>query len=488
MNQFRLAKGTSEVMGLLATAKANTASNLQKGFTLPSSPSDGLHIFPISPELQVEYSVETPLKNILPRTAVTGGIGYGFKVIREYDTTGVSGKVRDGERARFINQKVDNMPFIFVTWGFENYITFNAELASENMETRSQGIAIVQRTLTEMLSVDEERKIIGGQRTALGLISEVTATVNTDVAGSLEAGDVSVIAVPLSLYGLNQSSVANGVRLTHNEQNADGSIISIVGGYGVKKNIASAVTVTADSSLDILVEDVKDAVGYAVFAGSAGTERLVYVGASNKFNLKSLNNDTQLASALSSVDQSADNLDFDGLFALAGHSNATVVSLDGAELSVEGVYVPEFEQVISSIRDRKISVSHMVMNRATYTAFYRSIASKITNVNIGNGSNIISTFGSIATNYISTNNSKVIEFIIDDEMPSGHILFLSLGGASVLGGMGITGNLVEMVLQEDFNMIAWPLVTRSWQFGIYCTGVLAHKYPSSIGILKNIKV
>lgn len=483
-NRLRLQTSADVISRSIAIAKSNTQNLIQKGFTVPQSQNDGLALFPISPELQIEYSVNTPLKNAIPRNNVTGGIGYGFKVIKNYDVSGVSGKVEDGRRGRFINTEVENMPFLFVTYGFENFITFDAQLASENMETQSQGIAVVQRTLTEMLAVDEEKKIIGGNRTALSAISEVSATVNTELAGSLTAGDVSVIAVPLTLYGLDHSSVSLGVKLTHSEINADGSTTRIVGGHGVKKTIASAVTVEAGNSLDVIVADVPDAVGYAVFAGAAGSERLVYVGSSNVVNVKSIPADTQLASALPSSDQSADNLDFDGFYALAGHEGGVVLSLDGKALEAEGTYVEAFEEVIGSIKDRKVSPTHMVMSRKTYTSYFKAIASKIVNVNVG--SDITANFGSTAKTYTSTNLANPLLIVVDEYMPDGDILFVAIGNAS--GELGIMGNLVEMSTQEDFNMIAWPLVTRSYQFGIYCRAVLAHKYPASIGLLKNIKL
>lgn len=484
-NRFRLQASADEVSAQILFAKANTQNLLQKGFTVPQTPNDGLALFPISPELQIEYSVNTVLRNMIPRRSVVGGIGYGFKVVRNLDVSGVSGKVEDGRRARFINTEVENMPFIFVTYGFENYITFDAELSSQNMDTQSQGIALVQRTLTEMLAIDEEKKIIGGNRTALGTIKAITATANTEVAGSLTAGDVSVIAVPLTLYGLDQSSVDRGVRLTHNEQNADGSITRIVGGHGVKFTMATAVAVEAGNSLDVVVQDVPDAVGYAVFAGVAGSERLVYVGGSNKFNLKAIPADTQLASALPASDQSADRLDFDGFLGLAGREGGVVISLDGEELTSEGTFVPAFEEVIGSIKDRKVSPTHIVMSRKTYTAYYRSIASKVVNVNIGTG-DLTANFGSTARTYTSTNLARPLEIVVDDYMPDSTALFVAIGSASA--DLGISGNLVEMSTQEDFNMIAWPPVTRSHQFGIYCRAVLAHKYPASIGVLKNIKI
>lgn len=493
-NHLRLQTSPEQVASNIALAKAQTADRIQKnasagiakGFTLPQSTSEGLALFPISPELQIEYSVKTPLKNAIPRRNVTGGIGYGYKVIRNLDVSGVSGKVEDGRRARFINTQVEEMPFLFVTSGFENFATFDSQFASENMDSQSQAIAIVQKTLTEMLAVDEEKKIIGGNRKALGEIVSITATANTETAGSLTAGDVSVIAVPLTLYGLNQSSLAKGVRLTHNEQNADGSVTRIVGGYGVKKTIASAVTVEAGNSLDILVQDVPDAVGYAVFAGVAGSERLVYVGPSNSFNLKAISTDSQLASDLASNDQSADLLDYDGFFGLAGREGGVVISLDGKALEAEGTFLDSFEEVIGSIADRDATVTHMVMSRKTYTAYYKAIASKIVNINLGNGAPVVANFGGKPVDYTSSNLANAVQFLIDEYMPDGSILFVSIGSAPAQ--LGILGNLVEISTQEDFAMIAWPLVTRSYQFGIYCRAVLAHKYPSSIGLLKNIKI
>lgn len=482
----RLTSSPDKVKQMINIAKANTQVLLEKGFTVPTEPHQGLAIFPVSNELQIEYSVDTPIKNITPRRDQTGGIGFGFKVLKSPDTSRVSSKVQDGRRARFINTQVEDNPYIFVTSGFENFVTYNAQLASENMEVRSQAVSVVQRTLTEMLAIDEEKRIIGGNRKALIEIKSVSATANTEVAGELEAGDVNVIAVPLTLYGLDQSSVVEGVRLTHNELNADGSVTPIKGGYGIKKAVAAAVTVEAGDSLDVLIEDTPDSVGYAVFAGAAGSERLVYVGPSNKVNIKAIPVDTQLASALGNTDQSADNLDYDGLIGLAGREGGVVVSLDGEALTAEGVYVEAFEEVIGSVRDRKISPTHMAMSRKTHTAYYKAIAKNVVNVNMGGGELTTSFGGKAPVAYTSSNTARPLEIIIDDYMPDGMIIFFRVGSAP--GELRLDGDIMEMVMVEDYNMIMWPDVTRSHQFGIYSTGVLAHKYPASIGVLKNIKI
>lgn len=487
MSMYRLQSSANAVFGLVSTAKANTqlaiekSNSLEKGFTLANVPQ----AYPIAREVVREYAVDTFFRNAVPRVDFVGSLGFTYPVLRELNTNKVSGKVQDGRRGRFIQTNLEQVSYVFKIWGFENYITMNAQLASESMDVRSQGIAIVQETLSQMLSVEEEKKMIGGNLEALGLIESVTATVNTEVAGSLEAGDISVIAVPLTLEGLDKSSVEEGVQETHNEQNADGSVTRIVGGYGVKKTIAAAVTVAAGNSLDIKVEDVPDAVGYAIFAGAAGSERLVFVGSSNVFNLKEIPTDTQLASALAATDQSADVLDFNGIYALAGRNGGIVVSADGKELTAEGSYVPMFEDVIGQVRAKKARITHMVMDNITYTNYYKAVAKNIVNINSVNGS-VVANFGSQVLTYTSPNNAGTITIIVSDYMPKGTIFFLDMGRAN--GTLGLSGNMLEMVMQEDFNVIAWPLVTRSWQFGIYCTGVLTHKYPASIAIIKNLKV
>lgn len=491
MNKLRSHLTVEKSLSKTAKARIDTENRLlanendiEKGFTLPVNPEDGLALFPIEPEVLKPFEKDLPLQALIPEVSQTGGIGFGYKVIDAWDNSGYSGKVQDGRRARFLQTAVRNVTHLFKTIGFENYFTDNAGLSSENMARQSQAVNIVLQTLAYMIAEEEERKIIGGNSTALEEIANITAT-ESNTAGSFTAGDYNVIAVPLTLYGLEQSSVTKGVRLTHEEPNADGTVTRIVGGYGVKKAVADEVTLTANKGIDILIEDVASAAGYAVFVGATGSEKLVYVGPTNKVTITApAATNAQLASALSDTDQSEDlELDWNGLFAMAGHGNGVVISLDGAPLTVEGIYASEFEEVISIVKDRGVDITHMVMNRKTFSAYYKAVATGISLTMEPTGNAPAITLGGKPEFYESAHVNGKIPFVIDDLMPNGDILFITIGSAA---RQGMEGNFLEKRVQEAKHVIAWARVTRSYQFGVYETSVLVCRQPSAIGRLKNI--
>lgn len=484
MNKFRSYRTPAQAIEKSATALVENATLLEKGFTLPVNPNDGLAIFPVSPDVLKPFKKKLPLQDLIPRVPVTGGIGFGYKVIDAWDTSGVSGKVQDGRRGRFLTTALKNVTHLFATIGFENFTTDNAQLASENLSVQSQAINIVIETLAYMIAEEEEKKIIGGNRTALEEIVSISAT-ESDVASSLTAGDYNVIAVPLTLYGLEQSSVSRGVRLTHTENNADGTITTIVGGYGIKKSLDAVVTVEANKSVKVTVEDVPSAAGYAIYFGATGSESLVYVGAINSTTISAVaSNGAQLASALANTDQSQDlELDWDGLLAIAGHGNGVVVSLDGEEIEVDGIYVSAFEDALSEIKDRDVEVTHIVMNSKTLKAYYKAVAKNVTlTMSPGNRAPSL-TMGGRPEAYESAFSTGEVPFVIDDFVPNGMVFLLSIGSSAPLG---VEGNMLAMYVQQERYVEAWARVTRSYQFGIYETSVLACRKPSAIGVIKNI--
>lgn len=465
-------------------AKSQTQERkLTKGFTVPDSSTGGLGYFPVSTEIQRTWNVDFPLRGLIPRSKVTGGLGFTFKRISDYNTSNVSGKVQDGRRGRFIATEIEDEQFQWAIYGYENFATFNSQLVSENYEARDQAVALMQETLGYAVAEDEEKKIIGGNRTALSEIEAVVATANTTDVGGFAAGDFSVVAIPLTHYALENSSVTAGVILTHKEQNADGSLTTVVGGYGKQKS--TTVTLADDNSIDVLVADVTEAAGYAVFVGAAGSEKLAYVGPSNKVTILEVDSSAQDLSNLVNADQSADKLDFDGIYSLLGHRGGFKKSLDGAELTIDGLYCEEFEVILREMNDRKSNITHIVLNSKTYDAYWKKASKNITQVNVIGGEVPMLNFGLAIGTYSSPSNTTKIPFIIDRFIPDGQVLFLSLGSAAKVQ---INGNLWEMMLQEDMNLILWPLVTRSHQVGLYNTGALISRYTGGNAILKNIKI
>lgn len=477
-NNVMLSYNNPKAFGHFAKSQTNNFYDLKKGFTLPTGLNEGLSRYEVSPDVQLAYKIDTPLKNLLPRVNVTGGIAVGFKVIKEIDTKTPS-YVRDGSRSRFVSHKIADEAFFFVTFGVEDFVTDNAQYASMNFSVSSQAINLAQKTLTETMAVQEEKKIIGGNREKIGEIASISLT--ADTKGSLEAGAVSVIVVPLSYSGFDRSSLSTGVALTADFTDANGWTTTIPGGHGVKKS--ATVTVEASGSVNVLIADVADAVGYAVFAGAAGSERLVYVGSRNNVTITALPSDTQLASALPNSDQSENKLDYEGLLSLAG-KRGIVKSLDGASLVLDGVSIDVLEEAIASVTDKSIEPTHIVMDTKTYSAYFKAATKDAQFMQALSLAGVVNVGGKVGT-YMSPNAENELQIIKDKYLPTGTMLLLTLGSAP---NLQLGGNLVDIQVQEEYNLEIWARRTRATEMGIYCTSVLVHRYPETLAVIKNVGV
>lgn len=468
-----------KTFGHFAKSQTKSFYDLQKGFTLPSGINEGLSRVEIPLDVQLAYNFDTPLKNAIPRNKVTGGNAISYKVIKENANLKLASFAEDGKRVGFGTTKVQDEAFFFVTFGAEDYVTDNAQLTSLNFNVSSQAMNIVQRQLAETMAVQEEKKIIGGNREKIGEIAEVTATAGTD--GSIAAGTVSVIVRPLSYFGLDSSSVNNGVNLTRDRDNADGSTTTIPGGYGLGKS--ATVTVAANGSVEVFAEDVPDAAGYAFFIGAAGQERLAYVGSINKVKFTSLPTGTQLESVLEDTDQTENKLDYEGLLSWAG-KKGQVVSLDGAELVVEGNTIPQLEEVITAITDRGVEPTHIVMDSKTYAAYYKALTKDVQLVAQLGVAGVLTAGGRVGS-YVSPNAQNDLIILKDKFLPTGTVKVLTIGYAP---NLGLGASIVSVEAQTEYEMEIWARRTRSTEVGMYCTSVLVHRFPESLGVIKNIKV
>lgn len=484
MSNFYSGFDSGFINATIQSARANRQT-VQKGFTLESVATEGLQGYNLDPLVKNIFPVNTPVRNLLPREKIVGGNSINWKVFTGINVTNVSGDVEDGKRAARIEHRLINKSVPFKTLGFEDLATFNSIFAGQNLDARSQVIYNLSDKLYKSAVIEEEKKVLYGNLTAIGKPSAVSV-VPSETAGSLEAGALSVRAVPLTGWGLRSSSVSRGVNLTEARLNADGTTTVIVGGYGVKSDVVSA-TATENGSVDVLVTDVKGAAGYAIFVGAAGSERLAYVGPFNFVNIKSVPSTSQVITSLADTDQSADLLDFDGFLATAANEGGRVVSLDGASIEADGQVVPVLEDMISGIYDQfQISAKYMVMNNKTASALFKAIRGKDAAVAVTIVEGKPTVAGSYFSSYMSSMTGTLMGVLRDPHMEDGQILFFT-DDISELPLSGVD-NVARMIVQEEWNMIEWPLRTRAREFGVYCTEVFAHSHPGTIGFLKNIKV
>jgi len=467
----------------IRSSEANRQS-IAKGFTVNPISVEGLQGYNLDTLVKNLFPVKTPISNMLPRRKTVGGNAAHWKAFTAINTLGISGSVEEGKRGGIVDHTLIDKAVPFSALGYEDVASFEAILAAQNLDAKSQLLVNLSEKLYASAKIEEEKKILYGNRTAIGKVADVSLVAGT--SGSIPAGDVSVIAVGLTGYGLRKSSVANGVNKSALRQNAGNTQSLIVGGHGLKSD-AVEVTVAANGSIDFVVTDLRAAAGYAVFAGAAGAERLVYVGAENFGTIKALSTTSQLASDLPNTDQSADTLEWDGFLSTAANEDGTIVSLDGASFTMDGQVAPELESVISAIRDKtEVDVKYLVMNNKTASAIFKSARGKDANVATVIVEGKPTVVGSFMSAYVSNVTASEIMILRDPHMQDGHVLFWS-DDLSELGSTGID-EVAEMIVWDEWTMIEWPIQNRQREYGVYAVETFAHKYPATIGYIKNAKV
>ena len=96
------------------------------------------------------------------------------------------------------------------------------------------------------------------------------------------------------------------------------------------------------------------------------------------------------------------------------------------------------------------------------------------------------TGGIMARTYInrfSMAGPKSLDIKIHPNMPAGTILFVTNTLPYPMSGVG---NINQVRTRQDYYQIEWPLVTRSWQSGVYADEVLQTYFPPSLGVISNI--
>lgn len=474
---------TAIISQAIRSSELNRQS-IAKGFTVNPISVEGLQGYNLDTLVKDIFPTNTPISNLLPRRKTTGGNAAHWKVFTSINSLGISGSVAEGKRGGVIDHTLVDKVVPFKTVGFEDWASFESILAAQNLDAKSQVLVNLSEKLYKSAKTEEEKKILYGNTTAIGKVADVSLVAGTE--GSIPAGDVSVIAVGLTGYGLRKSSVANGVNKTALRDDAGNTQTLIAGGHGIKSD-AVEVTVAANGSIDFVVTDLRAAAGYAVFAGAAGSERLVYVGAENFGTIKALSTTSQLASDLPNTDQSADTLDFDGFLATAANGEGTIVSLDGASFTIDGQVAVEIESVISTINDNtEVDVKYLVMNNKTASALFKAARGKDANVATVIVEGKPTVVGSYMSAYVSNVTASEVMVLRDPHMQDGHILFFT-DDLSELGSTGID-NVAEMLVWDEWTMIEWPIVNRRREYGVYAVEAFAHKYPATIGYIKNAKV
>lgn len=500
---------TDDTLALMKTAQATAMpDDIAKYFVSPSSSTTGLQAYNLEAPAKKLYPILTPLRNKIPRVGGSFAIQANWKAITNINSANMRAGVSQGNRGGAINYAMLEYFAAFRGIGLENYVTFEGQYAAKNFDDLK---ALAVQQLLEATMVQEERLILGGNTSvAMGTTPTPTLTAAT-TGGTLATQTLSVICVALALQayldmvGVNNGATGQALAVSTaavpaqiTKTNTDGSTDTFGGGSAQKSANATVSVTGSTGSATASVALVNGAVGYAWFWGAAGSEVLGAVTSINSVSITATATGTQTAASLPSSDSSTSALDFDGLLtqAFKSGSGAYIASQAsgtagvGTPLTSDGAGgIVEFETAFRSFYDKyRLSPDEILVSSQELVNITKKIIAnggapllKI-NADINTATRGIAA-GVVIGSYWNKVVGKEVPLIVHPNLPAGTVFFNSYG---LPYPMSNVGNVVQMLMRQDYYQLEWPLRTRKYEYGVYADGVLQHYAPFAMGVINNI--
>lgn len=459
--------------------------------------STGLVWYDLQTPAKNLFPVITPLRNKIPRVRGAGDVATRWKVVTGINTGKLRGAVPEGKRNGTIGTSTANKLASYKTVGLEDSVTFEAVNAAVNFEDIRATTA--QRLLWGTM-IQEERLIYGGNGDAIALGTTPTPTVsNAGSGGTISNATWSVICVALTHAGWLASDLVNGLPDQQTVTMPDGTTYNYNPGTGTKSSNATTTTTGTTSTISASVTPVNGAVAYAWYVGAAGSEKLEAITNINSVKLTALAGTGQAISTLFASDRSKNALEFDGLLNL-GFAGGTVQTLatgtagTGTKLSASNSdgAVDQIETLLKSMWDNyKLSPNVLYVSSQE--------VKNITSLVIKNGGSPIVRMsgdfasgvngvvaGSVVGSYLNRyglSGGQLVQIALHPDAASGTIMAHT---DTLPYPISNVPNVVEMHLRQDYYQLDWPVTKRMYESGVYFDGVLAHYFPSAIGIITNI--
>ncbi|MGH8321609.1 MAG: hypothetical protein ACRESI_06615 [Gammaproteobacteria bacterium] len=482
---------TSETLQLL---KAAYGSGLAKaGNTVTTA--TGLVAYDLQAPAKNLYPVITLLGKSIPRVAGKGGTATNWRQVNSITGSGFDamGWVPEGQRSGVMSLDATTKAASYVTLGEEGALTFEAQSAAQGFEDERSRTSI--RTLQKAM-LKEENAILGGNA-SLALGTAPTPTLSAAGSGAtLPAATYSVIVVALTYEGVQNSSVSGGVATSKAITGQDGNTYALSGGSSNKSTNATQA-ITLGQTLTASVASVNAALGYAWYVGTAGNEVLQTITTvpTAAFS-KPLTSGTQAATAVTADNSRNANLAFDGLLttALNPANDAYVNAVAGAVLtaSTKGS-VNEIDAMLKSMWDKyRVSPTVLYVNSQEQ----QNITVKVLNASstpllryTTNGTDPLAIVANGVVEYyynpFAINGGTKIPVKVHPFLPAGTIIGWCENLPAFYQNDNVP-NVAEMHIRKEWQDIEWPLVTRSYQHGIYVEETLAVYAPFGMGVITGI--
>lgn len=473
------------------------------------STSAGLVFYDLEPEAKLLYPVIAPIRKRMPRIGkreAGQGLAVHWNIITNPNSTNITSELGEGQRGGVIQPSTAAKISTYHGIGLENAVTWEAEYAGEGYDD-IRGIA--QRTALDSLILAEEPLLLWGNGptgVALGTTGQPTGT-GSITGGTLAAGTFFVYCVALTLQGVQRTKQAGQVVTQVSRVNADGTTLTFNGGAAAQSVVSAGIVVASGTtgSIQATVTGAKGAAGYAWFIGaSAGQANAFFYGLSSICTITITSQPVAPAQAANyagfATDWSQNQYSIDGLVTQALSSNGYYNSLAGATLTPDGANgCVEVESVLKYFWDTyRTSPTRMYVGSQVIRDLTRCVANVGTASSAGNmgfrinmtndadtlaGGLVGSAVIQVYVNKFAWGGAKPIPVELHPNMPDGYIFF------DCEVNPYPTANIQQaraVRTRRDYFMVAWPVVTRQWQNGIYSDECLQVYVPYSMGLLSDI--
>jgi len=461
------------------------------------STGTGLIAYDLQAPAKNLYPVNTPIIKSLPR--VSGGVGTAtnWRQVNAIIGSGFDNTpwVPEGQRAGQMAYSTSNKAASYATIGEEDQATFEAISAGRTFEDIQASMTM--RLLQKMMLKEEAAVLFGNASVQLGTPTAPTLSAS-GTGSSLTNTAYSVIVVALTMEGMRNSSLANGVATSKTVTGADGKTFSINGGSSNKSSNAT-ITPTAGQNINATVTAIQGAVGYAWFAGAAGSETLQAITSINSAVISAIAGGRQAATVVT-ADCSTNTNGFDGLLTSAlkpgsgayFNSLATGTAGTGTTLTASGKgSVNEIDAMMQSMWDNyQCSVDVLYVNSQqqrdiTTKALSAGTSSLLNYFQDPAKGEVVLTAGGVVEYYYNPYLNKKIPIRLHPNVSAGTILGWA-GDLPVQYQSSEVPNVAEVKVRRDYYQIDWPITTRAQMSGVYAEEVLAVYAPFAMGVLTNV--
>ena len=473
--------------------------------------SAGLQYYDLEAEAKMLYPVLAPIRKRMARIGKKGagqGLAVNWKIITDPNSARTSAVVSEGKRGGQITPKTADKVATYKGIGLENVVTWEAEYGAEGFDDIR---AIAQRTTLDALILREEPMLLwGNSSNALGKPSAPTGTGTTAAStGTLADTTYYLFVVPLSLAGLEHALAQSPAAVvpTITRVNADSTTDTINSGVGIMSNASAGIAVSGGSGtgkITAQVAAVKGAAGYAWFIGTANTAANCYCTAIttiNKAVITAAPGTGQTAAYTGTswnpaTDYSTNPLAFDGLITQAMTGNGYFASLDGATLTADSANgIVEIDVALQWFWDTyRISPTRIYVGSQEQRNIAKKIFGGSTTAFRINLENNLSSLGNLTGSAVvggytnkfapgTANGPMVIPIELHPNMPNGHIFFDTELNPYPTANIPYAR---AVRTRRDYFNVVWPVVSRSYQNGVYSDQVLQLYIPYGLGLLSNV--